>query len=40
MHYISHLFRAFHLDDALAGAPFTAEQVASIERGVVPDGNL
>jgi hypothetical protein len=40
MHYISHLFRAFHLDAALAGPPFTAEQVASFERGVVPDGDL
>ena len=40
MHYISHLFRAFHLDDALAGPPFTPAQLADIERGIVPDGNL
>jgi hypothetical protein len=40
MHYISHLFRAFHLDEALARPPFTPEQVASLERGIVPDGNL
>ena len=40
MHYISHLFRAFHLDDALTSPPFTPEQVASFERGVVPDGDL
>ena len=40
MHYISHLFRAFHLDDALARPPFTPEQVASLQHGVVPDGDL
>jgi hypothetical protein len=40
MHYISHLFRAFHLDESLARPPFTAEQVQAIERGVVPDGRL
>ena len=40
MHYISHLFRAFHLDDALTSPPFTPEQVASFENGVVPDRDL
>jgi hypothetical protein len=40
MHYISHLFRGFHLDEALTRPPFTPEQVASFERGVVPDGDL
>jgi hypothetical protein len=40
MHYISHLFRAFHLDDALARSPFTPEQVGSFRRGIVPDGEL
>jgi hypothetical protein len=40
MHYISHVFRAFHLDDALSRPPFTQEQVASFDRDVVPDGNL
>jgi hypothetical protein len=40
MHYISHLFRAFHLDDALARPPFTPEQVESFRGGIVPDGEL
>jgi hypothetical protein len=40
MHYIAHLFRAFHLDPELASPPFTPEQLAAIERGVVPDGEL
>jgi len=40
MHYISHLFRAFHLDVALTRPPFTPEQVASFESGVVPGGDL
>jgi hypothetical protein len=40
MHYISHLFRAFHLDETLARSPFTSEQVASFQHGVVPEGNL
>jgi hypothetical protein len=40
MHYISHLFRCFHLDADLSRPPFTPEQVASFGRGVVPDGAL
>jgi hypothetical protein len=40
MHYIAHLFRAFHLRPELAGAPFTPEQVRRIERGELPDGEL
>jgi hypothetical protein len=40
MHYIAHLFRAFHLRAELAGPPFTPEQVRRIERGEVPDGEL
>jgi hypothetical protein len=40
MHYISHLFRAFHESEALADPPFTAEQVASLGRGIVPAGDL
>jgi hypothetical protein len=40
MHYISHLFRAFHESEALADPPFTAEQLASLGRGVVPAGDL
>ena len=40
MHYIVHLFCAFHLREALARPPFTPEQVASFNRGIVPDGEL
>ena len=40
MHYLAHLFRAFHLNDDLARAPFTREQVAAFGRGVVPEGDL
>jgi hypothetical protein len=40
MHYIVHLFRAFHLREELSGPPFTPEQVASFNRGIVPDGEL
>ena len=40
MHYIVHMFRAFHLSKQLATPPFTPEQVASFSRGVVPDGEL
>ena len=40
MHYISHLFRAFHLDETLSPPPFTPEQAASFHRGLVPDGNI
>jgi hypothetical protein len=40
MHYIVHLFCAFHLRDELARPPFTPEQVASFTSGVVPDGEL
>ena len=40
MHYIVHLFRAFHLSEALSRPPFTPEQVASFNRGIVPDGEL
>jgi hypothetical protein len=40
MHYIVHLFRAFHLNAELAEPPFAAEQVASFRRGVVPDSEL
>ena len=31
---------AFHLREALARPPFTPEQVASFNRGIVPDGEL
>jgi hypothetical protein len=40
MHYIVHLFRAFHLSGQLASPPFTSDQVASFRRGVVPDGEV
>ena len=40
MHYIVHLFRAFHLSEELSGAPFTPAQVASFNRGVIPEGDL
>jgi hypothetical protein len=40
MHYIVHLFCAFHVREELARPPFTPEQVASIGRGTVPDGEL
>jgi hypothetical protein len=40
MHYIVHLFCAFHRREELAGPPFTAAQVASFSRGVVPAGEL
>jgi hypothetical protein len=40
MHFIVHLFCAFHLDEELFGPPFTDQQVHSFRRGVVPDGEL
>jgi hypothetical protein len=40
MHYIVHLFRAYHLRGELSRQPFTAEQVACFSVGVVPDGEL
>jgi hypothetical protein len=40
MHYIVHLFRAFHLSEQLSNPPFSPEQVASFRRGIVPDGEV
>lgn len=40
MRYIVHLFRAFAELRSLSDPPFTAAQIASIERGVIPDGDL
>jgi hypothetical protein len=40
MHYIVHMFCAFHLNDQLSSSPFTPEQVKSFRRGIVPDGQL
>jgi hypothetical protein len=40
MHYIVHLFRAFHERDDLASPPFTPEQVERLRSGRLPDGVL
>jgi hypothetical protein len=40
MHYIVHLFCAFHLREELSRPPFTPEQVTSFSGGAVPDGEL
>jgi hypothetical protein len=40
MHYIVHLFCAFHMREDLSRPPFTSEQVESFGKGVVPDGEL
>ena len=40
MHYIVHLFRAFHEDERLASPPFTPAQVERILAGELPDGEL
>ena len=40
MHYISHLFRAFHVTRDLTGAPFTEAQIGGILAGSIPDGEL
>jgi len=40
MHYIVHLFRAFHLSEQLSEPPFNPDQVASFSRGVIPEGEL
>ena len=40
MHYIVHLFRAFHASQDILGAPFTPDQVAQLETGVIPSGDL
>jgi hypothetical protein len=40
MHYIVHLFRAFHLSEKLSEPPFNQDQVASFSRGVIPEGEL
>jgi hypothetical protein len=40
MHYIVHLFCAFHQRVELSRPPFTQEQVATFRRGVVPEGEL
>jgi hypothetical protein len=40
MHYLAHLFCAFHLSEGLSQSPFTADQLARVRRGEVPDGDL
>jgi len=40
MHYIVHLFRAFHAHADLFDAPFTDVQVKAFLAGVVPEGDL
>jgi hypothetical protein len=40
MHYIVHLFRAFHERADLTAPPFTPEQVERLRAGQLPDGAL
>jgi len=40
MHYIVHLFHAFHARPDLASAPFTPEQVVAFQAGTIPAGEL
>ena len=40
VHYIVHLFRAFHLNEQLSQPPFNPGQVASLSRAVIPEGEL
>jgi hypothetical protein len=40
MHYIAHLFLAFHERQELVSPPFTPEQVERFRSGVIPDGDL
>jgi hypothetical protein len=40
MHYIFHLFRAFHEKQVLFDAPFTTKQVEELRAGRLPSGQL
>jgi hypothetical protein len=40
MHYIVHLFRAFHASEELYRPPFTSRQVEHFSKGLVPLGDL
>jgi hypothetical protein len=40
MHYIAHLFRAYHEDAELRSPPFTPAQVERLRAGELPDGEL
>ena len=40
MHYILHLFRAYHATPALYGEPFSPAETEAIRSGRLPDGEL
>jgi hypothetical protein len=40
MHYLTHLFRAYHERAELATPPFTPAQVERLKAGLLPDGEL
>jgi hypothetical protein len=40
MHYIVHMFRAFHFSQQLSRPPFSPEQVEKFSQGFVPDGDV
>jgi hypothetical protein len=40
MHYIFHLFRAYHENARVFDAPFTAAQTTAIRAGQLPSGRL
>lgn len=40
MHFITELFRCYHLDATLYGAPFSAQQVTEMKAGKLPAGRL
>lgn len=40
MHYIFHLFRAFHEKQTLFDPPFSEIQIEAIRAGVIPKGRL
>ena len=40
VHYIAHLFRAFHVHEELLGPAFTQAQVQAFQAGTIPDGTL
>jgi hypothetical protein len=40
MHYIVHMFRAFHFSPELSRPPFCPEQVEKFGQGIVPDGDV
>ncbi len=40
MNFICDLFRSYHVDPGLFGAPYTPAQCAQIEAGCIPGGAL